>query len=256
MVQLLGFVHISHCSSLQFLLSLHQSPLISSINLLYLFLPLPSSPTLVPSVFLSHILRDPHFTIVAPPLLSSWPLLYAKQVSARTRRTATNSQRRRQGLWGKKHTLTYTPTCSLFLCPLLCALSIYMHMHFTHMCSLSFSHTFTQTHIQLPWAGLGLGTARAEAVCLSLVFQQEAPGPARHLSGAAAADKEEAINPRKITSTDTLSHRNTAMQPHSFHLQCRQRKKEGKRRQRDLCELTLWMERHTESQLPLLTLVI
>lgn len=58
----------------------------------------------------------------------------------------------------------------------------------------------------------------------SLVFQQEAPGPARHLSRAAAADKKEAINPQKITSTDTLSPSNTAMQPDSFYLQSRQRR--------------------------------
>lgn len=53
----------------------------------------------------------------------------------------------------------------------------------------------------------------------SLVFHQGASRQARHLSGAAAADKKEAINPRKITSTDTLSHRNTAIQPGPFHLQ-------------------------------------
>lgn len=167
MVQLLGSVHISHCPSPQLLLLLHQSALFSSINLLFPFVFLPTSLTLAPSVSLTRILGDPHFTIVAPPLLSPWPLLYAKQVSARTRRTATTSQRRRQGLRGKKHTLTYTPTCSPFLCPLLCALSIYMH--FTHICSLSFTHTFTQTHIKLPWAGLGLGTGRAGAVCLSVI---------------------------------------------------------------------------------------
>lgn len=35
----------------------------------------------------------------------------------------------------------------------------------------------------------------------------------------AAADKKEAINPRKITGTDTLSWSNTAIQLGSFHLQ-------------------------------------
>lgn len=75
----------------------------------------------------------------------------------------------------------------------------------------------------------GWGRKRAGSVCLSLVFQQEAPGPARHLRGAATADKEEAINPQKITRTDTLSHRNTTTQPGSFLLQCRQRKKDGER---------------------------
>lgn len=161
-VQLLGSVHFSHCSSPRLL----QSALFSSINLLFPFVSLPTSPTLAPSVSLSRILGDPHFTIVAPPLLSLWPLLYAKQVSARTRRTATTSQRRRQGLQGKKHTLTYTPMCSPFLCPLLCALDL--HALHTYMLPF-FTHTFTQTRIKLPWAGLGLGTGRAGAVCLSVI---------------------------------------------------------------------------------------
>lgn len=81
---------------------------------------------------------------------------------------------------------------------------------------------------------VGWGWKRAGSVCLSLVFQQEAPGPARHLRGA--ADKEEAINPQKITRTDTLSHRNTTTQPDSFRLQRRQRKKDGGKGVSSPCE--------------------
>ena len=262
------------------------SPLyFSSTNLLDLRLLLPP---LIPSMSLSlsHILRDPRFTAVAPPLLSAWPLLYAKQVSARTRRTATTSQRRRQGLGGEKrthtHTHTHTHMCTLvhtqlshvvavsFSVAAVCPLHLHAHALHTyvlpffqsHMHEHTHKHTHTHTHTHTHSSrGLGWGWGHGElelSVCLSLVFQQEAPGPARHLSGAAAADKEEAINPRKITSTDTLSHRNTAMQPDSFHLQCRQRKKEG---EEEPGELTLWMEkmaRHREKKasFPFLTLVI
>lgn len=82
-------------------------------------------------------------------------------------------------------------------------------------------------------------------VCLSLVFQQEAPGPARHLSGAAAADKEEAINPPKITSTDNLSRRSTATQPHSLRLRCCPREESGGGKE---VGLTSWMKRRWDTE--------
>lgn len=164
----------------------------------------------------------PSFHHLSPPPLLHLPLLYAKQVSTRTRRIATTSQKRQQGLGGDitpTHTHTLL-TCVVSLSVSLCVISIYIH-----------TYVFLFLHMHTHSRGLGWRWGQGElelSVCLSLVFQQEAPGPARHLSGAAAADKEEAINPRKITSTDTLSHRNTAMQPDSFHLQCCQKKKEGK----------------------------
>ncbi|KAK9954866.1 hypothetical protein ABG768_014783, partial [Culter alburnus] len=43
----------------------------------------------------------------------------------------------------------------------------------------------------------------------SLVFCRPCAAQARHLRAAAATDKEEAINPCKITSTDSLSRSNT-----------------------------------------------
>lgn len=104
---------------------------------------------------------------------------------------------------------------------LLFAFSFYMQMHFIRVCPIYFNTPNTRP--------VGRGRKRAGSVCLSLVFQQEAPGLARHLRGAATADKEEAINPQKITRTDTLSHRNTTTQPDSFHLQYHQRKNEGER---------------------------
>ncbi|KAK2872200.1 hypothetical protein Q8A67_022097 [Cirrhinus molitorella] len=49
----------------------------------------------------------------------------------------------------------------------------------------------------------------------SLVFCQACAAQARHLSAAAATDKEEAINPCKITRADSLSHRNTPRETRS-----------------------------------------
>lgn len=71
-----------------------------------------------------------------PPLLSARPLLYAKQVSGRTRRTAATSQRRRQGLRGKTHTRTHTECLSLSLSVLFCVLLPSPHTSHTHVLPL------------------------------------------------------------------------------------------------------------------------
>ena len=238
---------------------------------------LPSSP---PCPSLSHPGGPSfHHRCPSPPLRLAPPV--CKAGVSQDKEDSDYLTKEATGSWGRKthahiHTHTHTHICApsythpshvaavsfsvAAVCPL------HLHAHALHTYVLPFfqshmhEHTHTHTHSS---RGLGWGWGQGElelSVCLSLVFQQEAPGPARHLSGAAAADKEEAINPRKITSTDTLSHRNTAMQPDSFHLQCRQRKKEG---EEEPGELTLWMEkmaRHREKKkkasFPFLTLVI
>lgn len=187
--------------------------------------PPPSFPS---SSSLSHILGDPHFTIIAVPsaLLGPSCMQSRCQPGQGGQRLPHKGNARVLGV--KTHTLSLSLSCAVsFSASVVCP--FYLHAHALHTHVLLFFHCI-HTHSS---RGLGWSWGQGElelSVCLSLVFQQEAPGPARHLSGAAAADKEEAINPRKITSTDTLSHRNTAMQPDSFHLQCRQRKKEGRRR--------------------------
>lgn len=155
---------------LRFPLLLQHCALFSSSNLLLVLLP--PSHLLSPSTALSHP-GGPSFQH-HPPLLTIWSLLYAKQVSARTRRTATTSQRRRQGLGGKNthpHTLltcAFSFSVSTFLALGLHAYALhtyellFFHLHFhTHQ------HTHMDAHISCGLGCVGAGD-RESWSCLSV----------------------------------------------------------------------------------------
>lgn len=129
------------------------------------------------SLTLQRVQGDPS-SPPSPPVASLW-LLGPSCMQSRCQPGQGGQRLPHKGgnkVWRGSHTHAHAQSPAL---PPPYALSISVHMLFTHMRSLSFTHTTHTTHTHgrvharahthSLWAGLELGTGRAGAVCLSVI---------------------------------------------------------------------------------------